>query len=66
MTVIEYIAEHGPCTAPQISRHCGMLLGDVYGELVGAEADGTVIVVTDWLGSIAVTRWKLAPGVDVE
>ena len=66
MTPIEYIAEYGPVTAPQIARHCNMLLGDVYGDLVAAEAKGFAVVVTEWKGARALTRWKLAPGVDVK
>lgn len=64
MSPIEYIAEHGPCTAPQISRHCNMLLGDVYGQLVHAEALGRVVVVIDRSGVRGLTKWKLGPGVD--
>lgn len=65
MTVLECIAEHSPCTAPYIARHCGMLLGEVYGELVKAEAEGIAVVVTEWQGTRALTRWKLAPGVEL-
>lgn len=63
MTVMECLSKHGPCTAPYIARHCGMLLGDVYGELVSAEAHGRAAIVIDPSRIPSLTRWKLGPGI---
>ena len=61
MTVLELLAKEGPCTALYMARTLGMLLGDVYGELVAAEARGDVVIRID-RNSRAMTTWALRPG----
>jgi hypothetical protein len=64
MTVVEFLRENGPCEAVYIARQLDMLLGDVYGELVQAEADGDAVVVVPRVVSRSCrTQWKAAPGV---
>jgi hypothetical protein len=51
--------------AVYIARHLNMLLGDVYGELVTAEAEGTAeVVVTHNRGLRPLTQWRAAPRIE--